>query len=188
MANGDINHPRFPSRLRLSGEGLVLREWSDDDLPAMVELFEDPDVACWTPLASPFDAPAARGYLSRARQKRVDDLSIQLAITTDGQLPLGEILLFRQDANDRTASLGYTVGAAHRGKRLGSRALKVMTEYAHHTADMPRVTLSIAAENGASVAVARAAGYLLTNEPQVSKVNKGRPLTMQLWAHDHPAR
>ncbi|MBT2511395.1 GNAT family N-acetyltransferase [Streptomyces sp. ISL-98] len=113
-------------------------------------------------------------------------MCIQLAITTDGHLPLGEVLLFRKDANDRTASLGYTVGAIHRGQRLGSRALKVMTDYAHHTAQIPRVTLSIAAENSVSVAVACSAGYHLTNEPPVSKVNRGRQLVIQIWAHDYP--
>jgi hypothetical protein len=40
----------FPPAIRLSGLGLHLREWTDDDLPVMVELFDEPQVHRWTPL------------------------------------------------------------------------------------------------------------------------------------------
>ncbi|MFE2427498.1 GNAT family N-acetyltransferase [Streptomyces sp. NPDC059373] len=173
-----------PAALRLTGEGLVLREWTDDDPPAMAVLFDDPAIAYWTPLASPFDEAAARAYLATARQARADGLRVQLAITTDGGPPLGEILLIRKAADDPAASLGYSVGAAHRGRRLAARALIVMTHYAHHTAGLPRVTLSIEGGNAASVAVAVAGGYHLTDEPLLDVVNKGRSLALQTWAHD----
>ncbi|WP_326721731.1 GNAT family N-acetyltransferase [Streptomyces sp. NBC_00243] len=145
MIHEPTARPTVPARLRLSGEGVVLREWTENDLPAMTELFDDPEIAHWTPLAAPFDLAAARAYLATARQARVDGLRVQPAVTTDGRPPLGEVLVIYRNANDRTASLGYSVGAAHRGRRLGSRALTVMTEYAHHTMDLPRVTLSIEA-------------------------------------------
>ncbi|MFJ9380464.1 GNAT family N-acetyltransferase [Streptomyces sp. NPDC101455] len=175
-----------PVQLRLTGEDLVLREWTENDLPAMTELFDDPEIAHWTPLASPFDETAARAYLAAARQTRAEGLRIQLAITADGQLPLGEILVIRQNANDPTASLGYSVGAAHRGRRLGARALIVMTEHAHHALDLPRLTLDIETANAASAAVARAAGYHLTDEPPIAAINKGRSLALRTWAHNRP--
>jgi len=34
----------------IRGDGLVLREWTDGDLPRMAELFDDAAVARWTPL------------------------------------------------------------------------------------------------------------------------------------------
>ncbi|WP_405924586.1 GNAT family N-acetyltransferase [Streptomyces sp. NBC_00035] len=145
MIHEPTARPTVPARLRLSGEGVVLREWTENDLPAMTELFDDPEIAHWTPLAAPFDLAAARAYLATARQARVDGLRVQPAVTTDCRPPLGEVLVIYRNANDRTASLGYSVGAAHRGRRLGSSALTVMTEYAHHTMDLPRVTLSIEA-------------------------------------------
>ncbi|MEV0641878.1 GNAT family protein [Streptomyces sp. NPDC050619] len=152
----------------------------------MTELFDDSEIAHWTPLVSPFDLAAARAYLATARQARVDGLRIQLAITPDGRLPLGEVLIIHRNADDRTASLGYSVGAAHRGRRLGSRALTVMTEYPHHTMDLPRVTPSIEAENGARAAVARAVGCRLTDEPPILTVDQGRSLALRTWAHDRP--
>ena len=75
----------FSSALRLTGHGLVLREWRDADLATMMELFDDPCIAHRTPIASPFDLAAARDYLHKARQARVQDQRIHVAITTDGR-------------------------------------------------------------------------------------------------------
>ena len=73
------------------GDGVVLREWSDDDVPAMAALFDDPDIDQWTPIESPFDAEAAARYLARARARRREGRALQLAITADGEAPLGEV-------------------------------------------------------------------------------------------------
>jgi hypothetical protein len=70
--------------IRVTGLGLYLREWTDDDLPVMVELFDDPAVAQWTPLASPFDLTAARNYLDQARTRRAEGHSVHR------RRPLGE--------------------------------------------------------------------------------------------------
>ncbi|MFF7640293.1 GNAT family N-acetyltransferase [Streptomyces canus] len=46
----------------LEGYGVRLREWSDADLADLVALYDDPEMARWTPVASPFDLAAARAY------------------------------------------------------------------------------------------------------------------------------
>lgn len=80
-------------QVRLEGDGLVLREWRDSDVPLMVGLFDNPEVAHWTPLVSPFDLAAAQEYLNKARRTAEIGDRIQLAITVDGEEPLGEVLL-----------------------------------------------------------------------------------------------
>ncbi|MCW2916346.1 MAG: Acetyltransferase including N-acetylase of ribosomal protein-like protein [Actinomycetia bacterium] len=175
--------PVFPAELRLTGHGLTLREWTDDDLTAMVELFDNPDVAYRTPLVSPFDLAAARDYLQKARRTRAEDLRLHLAITTDGQQPQGEVLLARSNSGVGAGSIGYSVGAAHRGRRLATRAVRVMTEYAHQVAAMPRVLLEIEGDNDASTAVARAAGFHLTDAPPIRAEDKGCSFTLLTWAH-----
>jgi RimJ/RimL family protein N-acetyltransferase len=108
----------FPSRITLSGLGLHLREWTDEDLPVMVELFDEPQIARWTPLASPFDLSAAQAYLAKAREAHVAGRGIQLAITTDGRQARGEILLYRAGEDGQDAELAYAIGARHRRQRL----------------------------------------------------------------------
>ncbi|MER6924750.1 GNAT family N-acetyltransferase, partial [Streptomyces spiralis] len=102
----------FPERIELSGEGLVLRDWTEADLAAMPELFDHPDIAYWTPIVSPFDEAAARARLDRDRQLRAEGTAILLAITVDGGAPLGEVMLRRAPEG---TELGYAVGPAHRG-------------------------------------------------------------------------
>lgn len=161
--------------VRVVGDGLVLRDWEPGDAPAMVELFDDPEVAYWTPLKSPFNLAVVTEYVENARTA---ESRLQLAITTDGVAPLGEVML-----NLKTGSLGYAIGPAHRGQRLGARALKLLTTYAHETVGLPRVILEIEPGNAASSAVARAAGYRLTDLPPESVVDKGRELTLLTWEH-----
>jgi RimJ/RimL family protein N-acetyltransferase len=186
MSSDQGTRPAFPGAVRLAGHGLVLREWADDDLAVMAELFDDPEVAYRTPVVSPFDLAAARDYLRKARWSRAEDLRLQLAITTDGRLPRGEVLLIRSIAAEHLASIGYSVGAAHRGRHLAARAVRVMTEYAHGAAGLPRVLLEIEPDNAPSIAVARAAGFHLTGLPPAVAEQKGRRLTLLTWAHDAP--
>ncbi|MGV9779079.1 GNAT family N-acetyltransferase [Streptosporangium sp. NPDC003464] len=175
----------FPAELRLSGHGLVLREWHDEDLAAMVGLFDDPDVAYWTPLVSPFDLNAARVYLKRARERRAAGQRVQLAITADGGEPLGEVLLMLTGADLDVAEIGYVVGAAHRRRGLASRAVRVMTDFARDTVGVVQLLLEIETGNAASAAVARAAGYRLTDVPPIAGEDKGRRLSLWTWAYDH---
>ena len=175
----------FPSTTRLTGLGLHLREWTDADLPVMVELFDDPQFSQWTPLASPFDLSAAQAYLSRAREQRKAGRVLQLAVTTDGHAAMGEVLLARGEEDGRhAAEIAYGIGAKHRRQRLAARAVELMTRYAHDTLAIDRVILRIAPENTASEAVARTTGFHLTDEePIVRERLDGRSVRLRTWAY-----
>ncbi|MBT2206964.1 MULTISPECIES: GNAT family N-acetyltransferase [Actinomadura] len=171
-----------PNSVSLSGDGLVLREWRDDDLDTLVELFDDSEVARWTPLASPFDRAAAARYLARVRDNQARGERLHLAITTDGGEPKGEVML-----NRVTGTIGYAIGAAHRGRGLAVRALRLLTDHAHEADGLPRVYLEIEQSNAASAAVARAAGYTLTDALPVMVEDKGRQHNLLTWVHEESA-
>ncbi|MGW0964953.1 GNAT family N-acetyltransferase [Streptomyces sp. NPDC002516] len=173
----------FPERIELSGEGLVLRDWTEGDLPAMPELFDHPDIAYWTPIVSPFDEAAARARLDRDRQLRAEGTAVLLAITVDGGAPLGEVMLRRAPEG---TEIGYAVGPAHRGQGLAVRAVRVMAAYAFEELAAERVILELEAENAASVAVATKAGFTLLDVPPITGEEKGRPFVLQTWGLDRP--
>lgn len=173
----------FPERMELSGEGLVLRDWTEADLAAMPELFDHPDIAYWTPIVSPFDEAAARARLDRDRQLRSEGTAILLAITVDGGAPLGEVMLRRAPEG---MELGYAVGPAHRGQGLAARAVRVMAEYAFEQLDAGQVILELEAENAASVAVATRTGFRLLDVPLITGEEKGRPFALQTWGRNRP--
>ncbi|GAA1547417.1 hypothetical protein GCM10009730_65660 [Streptomyces albidochromogenes] len=173
----------FPERIELSGEGLVLRDWTEADLSAMPELFDHPDIAYWTPIVSPFDAAAARARLDRDRQMREEGKTILLAITVDGGAPLGEVMLRRAPEG---TELGYAIGPAHRGQGLAARAVTVMAAYAFEQLGAEQVILELEAENAASVAVATKAGFRLLDVPLITGEEKGRPYALQTWGLSRP--
>jgi RimJ/RimL family protein N-acetyltransferase len=162
--------------LVVRGDGLVLREWTEADVPAMVRLFDEASIDEWTPLETPFDSGAATRYVARARSSRT---ALQLAITTDGVTPLGEVLLF---PDGETAVVGYAVGLAHRGAGLAARALRLVTAHAAGTLGVRRFVARIAPGNVASEQVATACGFRLTAEPLVVREMKGRTVETAVWA------
>ncbi|WP_026411864.1 GNAT family N-acetyltransferase [Actinomadura oligospora] len=167
------------------GLGLRLRPWDEADLDAMVGLFDHPDFALWTPLASPFDLDAARKYLDRSRENRESGRVVQLAVTTEGRTPLGEVLFIpRLDEPTPTVELAYGIGPQHRGQGLANRAVRLMTGHAYDTHPSTRVVLRIAPENAASEGVAKSAGFHLTGEEPVTRERPGRtPVVLRTWAH-----
>ena len=158
--------------IRIAGRGVVLREWHLGDLAAMVEIFDDPQVAYRTPVASPFDLEAARAYFERIQRSRAEGCRIHLAITADGGKPCGEVLL-----NLSGGTIAYTVGAAFRRQGLARRAASLLTSYAHDVLGIAQVCAEIEPGNHASITVAQGIGYRLTST-KPEKVHDGRALLL----------
>ncbi len=171
---------RFPRAVRIEGDGLILREWSMDDLSTMVELFDEESIDRWTPLASPFDLTAAQQYVIRAERARTAEHGVQLAITSDGRLPLGEILLFDSGRPDE-GELAYAIGVAHRGAHLGGRAARLTMDYARAHLGITSFSARISEANPASERVAIAAGLVRTDEPLEIRERKGYHIELAVW-------
>ncbi|MEV0847682.1 GNAT family N-acetyltransferase [Streptomyces sp. NPDC049954] len=190
-----------PAPLRLEGHGLVLREWDDGDIPALAGLYEDPEIDRWTPVPSPFDESAALAYLAGARKGRAEERAVHLAVTTDGYTPLGEVLFFPGDPGDpggsgdpgdsrapgasggRDVELAYGIGSRYRRRGLASRAVQLVGEHLYRHRATGRVLLRIEADNVASAAVARSAGFRLTGEQPLVRAAKGREVVLHTWCH-----
>ncbi|WTW92792.1 GNAT family N-acetyltransferase [Streptomycetaceae bacterium NBC_01309] len=173
--------PEVP--VRLVGLGLVLREWVREDLAAMRDAFDNPEVERWTPLPSPFDDAAAADRLARAEADRVSGTRLCLAVTEDGGPALGEVLMFPDAHHPGGAELGYGINPKYRGRGLASRAVRLLTGFAYDTLGMTRVVLRIDHDNDASSAVARATGYVPDGAEPVVEMSKGREHRLVTWVH-----
>jgi RimJ/RimL family protein N-acetyltransferase len=172
---------RLPFPLTLTGGGITLREWRSEDLDDLIDLLDEPDIARWTPMPSPFDVEAGIAYLKRAHQGRTSGRRIQLAITVDGGKPLGEMLLFGVDGGLKEAELGYLVGAGHRRRGLASAALSLLSGYARSDLELRRLLLRIDPANTASTSVARRCGYRPSGEPPILQEGPYGPSSLDTW-------
>ncbi|MGK5680669.1 GNAT family N-acetyltransferase [Actinoplanes sp. URMC 104] len=172
---------RLPFPLTLTGDGLVLREWRSEDLDDLVRMLDEPEIARWRPMPSPFDVEAGIAYLKRCHQGRITGQRIQLAITTDGGRPLGEVLLFGVDLGLKEAELAYLVDVRERRRGLASGALSLLSAYARSSLHLGRLLLRIDSRNTASTAVARHCGYRLTGEPPILQETPYGPSRLDTW-------
>nr|WP_165989932.1 GNAT family N-acetyltransferase [Streptomyces sp. YIM 98790] len=179
MSSPSQSEVLWPPDFRLVGNGIHLRQWADEDLPGMVELFDDPDVARWTPLASPFDLDAARAYVVKARALRAGGQGVNLAVTVDGGEALGGVVMFRNPEDGNAIELGYVIGPRHRRRGLAVRALRLLAGHAR-AVGFERIELRIEPGNLPSTAVARAAGFVLTEEREEREF-KGAQTVLETW-------
>jgi RimJ/RimL family protein N-acetyltransferase len=167
----------------VSGNGLVLREWREADLGHMPGLFDDPDVARWTPIESPFDADAAARYLTKASDQRAADSALHLVVTTDGEIPLGEVLLFVPPggAEGSPPELGYSVSPAARGRGLAARATALLVEFAVAELGLRTFRLQITPGNAASQAIAVRLGALRKADSLTTVDGARGPVELETW-------
>lgn len=162
--------PAWPLRTPITADGLVLRPLTTADRPALPALLDDPDVARYTPIESPFDDAAAGRYLDRVLGQVDRGDAVHLAITLDGDdAPLGEVMAFLPrhpaagaDDPPGTFELGYVVGPAHRGRGLAGRAVRLVGDALVTDLGARRLVLRIDDGNIASERLAAACGYRLT--------------------------
>jgi RimJ/RimL family protein N-acetyltransferase len=149
--------------------GLLLRPWSEQDIPAMVAAYRDPVMRHWLrhPVTSAQEAEriiqarwadrrAGTGYSFAVFQADADDVAGEL---------VGGVSIRRLDREAVSGEVGYWVVASSRGQGIAPRALNAACEWAFGLPrDRPLEQLELihAVGNHASCRVADKAGFALT--------------------------
>jgi RimJ/RimL family protein N-acetyltransferase len=133
---------------------LVLRPWTEDDVDAMVEGCNDPDVARWIPtIPHPYTRDDALAFIRG--EVRPDHTA--LAIVLNGRVVGG--IGMGLDSHDYRATMGYWVAARARGRGVCTRALRLLSRHALEELELQRVDLVTDPENLASQRVAEKVGF-----------------------------
>ena len=166
--------------MAFSAHDLYFRAWRESDAVDMARLFDTDEMNRWTPLPSPFTLAVAAEYVRRAHEARERNGTLQLAVCAapDGP-PVGEVLLFPSE-EPHTVEVAYAVGAEHRGRHVGARAIAAVLDLAR-LAGADWAVLTIANDNVASQATAKAAGFSRTDAPLRRRERKGFVLLMETW-------
>jgi RimJ/RimL family protein N-acetyltransferase len=154
----------------LSDGVVMLRGFAPSDVPALVEICQDPEIPRWTLVPTPYTADDARGYLERGTDGLAAGTRASFAIVdADEGRMLGTAGLMAIDHGLRCAEIGYTLAAPARGRGAASRAVQLLAGWAFGPLDVQRLELHIDKHNFASQAVAARTGFSRVAEPLVRR-------------------
>jgi ribosomal-protein-alanine N-acetyltransferase len=177
--------PLRPAEISLGPIGSLgavrLRPWRDDDLPAVLGAFSDPDLIRWTTHEAHPDEGLVRAWLlSRRDGWNSGEMATWAAVTAPAAIATPAAASSRDGGGPLLGSVGlkrlrwarlaaapvhtdvmYWVLPAARGSGLASALASSATTWAHGVLGLHRVELHHELDNAGSCRVARRAGYEL---------------------------
>ena len=135
--------------MRLEDDAIALRPLAEEDVPALVEAVQDPEIPRWTDVPSPYTEADARAFLRTAKD-------VSAIVDAGAGEFLGTIGWRWVDGN---VQFGYWVKREARGRGVATRALRLVSRWAFEELGAARVQLLAEPENGASQRVAEKAGF-----------------------------
>jgi len=145
---------------RIEADDLTLREPHGDDLPALVEACQDPELPRWTRIPTPYRIEDARDFLVRAETGCRTGRAFHLMIAdSHTDTVLGSVKLDPIDPLGLTAEIGFWVAAGARGRGVATRAVGALTAWALG-AGLWRIEADVLVGNDASCGVLRRVGFV----------------------------
>ena len=141
--------------MELRDKDLELRPFTLDDVPAIVEACNDPEIQHWIPMVPrPYTEDDARAFV---RGEVAGIGQHQFAITESGRL-VGSIGLGINEFS-HNGHIGYWCAAEARGRGLTTRALRLLCQHALEDLRLERLELITDPDNHASQRVAEKVGF-----------------------------
>jgi [ribosomal protein S5]-alanine N-acetyltransferase len=149
----------LPQELRLEGERVVLRDWRDEDAPALEPVCGEWDVTGFTSVPTVYSKAGALAWIERQRRKRAAGTVLALAIQgRDDDRVLGNVNLAGLAEGRREAEIGYWLVPDARGHGIITEAASLLIGWAFSSHDLERIEFAILPENLASQRVAERLG------------------------------
>lgn len=167
----------------LTTERLELRAISQDDAPALYEIFADAEVTrYWSrpPLVSPAEAQTlvekgAAGWSSRSR--------LQWGITLRGQgRVIGTATLMSWDRDHRRAELGYALRRDRWGQGIVGEALAEVLRFGFQRMELHRIYADTDPNNAASIRVLERLGFVREGLQRHTFFHLGAWADSVMWA------
>ncbi|HEY7004611.1 MAG TPA: GNAT family protein [Gaiellaceae bacterium] len=137
--------------MTLADDAIVLRPFTDEDVPAIVAACQDPEIPRWTSVPSPYTEADAVAWLESSEEE-----TFAVADSESGEL-LGSIGIRFYDSG--MGEVGYWVKREARGRGVATRALALISRWALVDRGLGRFQLRADVENEASQRVAEKAGF-----------------------------
>jgi RimJ/RimL family protein N-acetyltransferase len=139
--------------------GLVLRPRRLEDADAITAACQDPEISRWTRVPSPYTRTHALEFIANSAAEALDGSAIGLLAVDDDDRLLGSISIMDLHAAPDYGEIGYWIAAEARGRGIATRAVRLLTDWAHRKLGRERVEIIVHRDNAASHAVPLRAGY-----------------------------
>jgi RimJ/RimL family protein N-acetyltransferase len=170
----------FATKPTLEGALVVLRPFTEADLPAMAEVLADPDVNRLTgsvhtsaeAMSAPttLDDRTTKWYLTRNEQ--TDRLDLAIISRETGQC-VGEVVFNDLDEENESCNFRILIGPAGRDRGFGSEATRLALEWVFTKVPIHRVELSVFDFNPRAQHVYERAGFVVEGRRRQSFVFDG---------------
>ncbi len=149
----------WPSVAPRSG-AVLLRRYSDADVPAVVAMSADPYVPQIGTLQANASAQEALDWIAVQHQRLHERVGFAFAVAAhDTDVCVGSIGLWLRTVDTGIATVGYSTVPEHRGRGVATDALRAVTAFAWTRPPVRRIQLLIEPWNTGSRLVAQRAGY-----------------------------
>jgi RimJ/RimL family protein N-acetyltransferase len=173
----------LPDDLRLEGDRVILRDWRDEDAPALAPVCGEWDVCAFASVPWTYSHGEALAWIERQRLKRTSGTVLTLAIQgRDDDRALGNVNLAGLDRGDRQAEIGYWLVPDARGRGLATAAASMLSEWGFDSLGLHRIEFAILPENLASQRVAERLGATPEGIRKDSHRAEGRLWDMTIWS------
>lgn len=144
----------------LRTDRLVLRPPTADDVDAIFEACQDPEITRWTTVPSPYTREHAEGFVALVAQWWAEDSQAIWGIFHDDVL-VGVVGLHHITSHDAGGSteLGYWATAASRGRGFMVEACRAVIEWSFADLGLARIDWRAVAGNIPSARTARTLGF-----------------------------
>lgn len=145
--------------LRLRGDNVVLRDFTDADIDDVFAIVGDDQVTRWLSFDSKSQTQAQEmldGVLKRAHDEPRTEYYLAVTRYGDDRV-IGFIRLAKSGA--RAGKLGYSIHADHQGFGYATDAARTMINFGFDVLNLHRITAAIGPDNAASIAVVKRLGF-----------------------------
>jgi RimJ/RimL family protein N-acetyltransferase len=156
---------------------LILRPRAPEDVDALVEACQDPEISRWTRVPSPYTREHALEFLDHSAAEARDGEAIGLLAVDDAGTLLGSFSIMDLKAAPAYGEIGYWLAGPARGRGIATRGVRLLTDWGHRELGLDEIEIIVHRDNAASHAVPLRAGYeRLPGLHPLLRVGEGEPV------------